>query len=271
MAMFNEITVDAELSSTEYLITKNYNLLENKPQINSVELVGNKSLPDLGINPDAEPNVIDTVKVNGAALTPDGNKAVDVTVVTGSANGTVKVNGSDVAVKGLGSAAFTNSTAYDAAGSAADVQSNVDALSVVVSGKVDKVQGKGLSTNDYTDAEKTKLAGIQAGAQVNTVTSVAGKTGTVALQKGDVGLGNVDNTADLNKPVSTATQTALNGKVDKVAGKGLSTISAIGVTVGNVGDTIADILAIDQSGNEYHNYIKNGIVAISNAEIDALA
>ena len=223
MAMFNEITVDAELSSTEYLITKNYNLLENKPQINSVELVGNKSLPDLGINPDAEPNVIDTVKVNGESLTPDGNKAVDVTVVTGSANGTVKVNGSDVAVKGLGSAAFTNSTAYDAAGSAADVQRNVDALSVVVSGKVDKVQGKGLSTNDYTDAEKTKLAGIQAGAQVNTVTSVAGKTGAVTLQKGDVGLGNVDNTSDLNKPVSTATQTALNGKVDKVAGKGLST------------------------------------------------
>jgi hypothetical protein len=40
--------------------------------------------------------------------------------------------------------------------------------------------------------------------------------------KTDVGLGNVDNTSDLNKPVSTATQTALDGKVDKVAGKGLS-------------------------------------------------
>lgn len=30
--------------------------------------------------------------------------------------------------------------------------------------KVDKVEGKGLSTNDYTDAEKQKLAGIEAGA-----------------------------------------------------------------------------------------------------------
>lgn len=54
-----------------------------------------------------------------------------------------------------------------------------------------------------------------------------------------------------------------NGKVDKESGKGLSTISAIGVTVGNVGDTIADILAIDQSGNSYHNYIKNGVVVDS--------
>lgn len=44
------------------------------------------------------------------------------------------------------------------------------------------------------------------------VVSVAGKTGTVTLVKGDVGLGNVDNTTDLNKPISTATQTALNGK-----------------------------------------------------------
>ena len=33
--------------------------------------------------------------------------------------------------------------------------------------KVDKVSGKGLSTNDYTDAEKTKLSGIASGAEVN--------------------------------------------------------------------------------------------------------
>lgn len=36
-----------------------------------------------------------------------------------------------------------------------------------VSSKVDKVDGKGLSTNDYTNAEKTKLAGIESGAQKN--------------------------------------------------------------------------------------------------------
>ena len=43
--------------------------------------------------------------------------------------------------------------------------------------KVDKITGKGLSTEDYTTIEKTKLTGIEEGAQVNTVTSVAGKTG----------------------------------------------------------------------------------------------
>jgi hypothetical protein len=44
------------------------------------------------------------------------------------------------------------------------------------------------------------------------VESVAGKTGVVVLEKADVGLGNVDNTADADKPVSTATATALAGK-----------------------------------------------------------
>jgi hypothetical protein len=49
-------------------------------------------------------------------------------------------------------------------------------------------------------------------------------TGTVSgITKAMVGLGNVDNTADINKPVSTAAQAALDLKVDKVMGKALST------------------------------------------------
>jgi hypothetical protein len=36
----------------------------------------------------------------------------------------------------------------------------------------------------------------------------------IYVNKTDLGLNNVDNTSDLNKPISTATQTALNGKED---------------------------------------------------------
>lgn len=46
------------------------------------------------------------------------------------------------------------------------------------------------------------------------VTSVAGKTGDVTLNKADIGLSNVDNTSDANKPVSTATATALSNKAN---------------------------------------------------------
>lgn len=44
------------------------------------------------------------------------------------------------------------------------------------------------------------------------VNSVNGETGTVVLDKTDIGLGNVDNTSDANKPISSATQSALDAK-----------------------------------------------------------
>ena len=46
----------------------------------------------------------------------------------------------------------------------------------LLSGKVDKVEGKGLSTNDYTTAEKTKLEGIEAGANATTVVDALNST-----------------------------------------------------------------------------------------------
>lgn len=77
------------------------------------------------------------------------------------------------------------------------------------------------SSNGLMSAtDKTKLDGIQSGAQKNTVLGVKGgsegayRTGNVNITKANIGLGNVDNTSDEDKPVSTATQTALNGKAN---------------------------------------------------------
>ena len=60
--------------------------------------------------------------------------------------------------------------------------------------------------------EEWVLANVSGGA----VDSVNGQTGVVVLDASDVGLGNVDNTSDLDKPISTATQTALNDRTDNV-------------------------------------------------------
>ena len=46
------------------------------------------------------------------------------------------------------------------------------ALNAAIGNKVDKEAGKGLSTNDYTTEEKTKLAGIAEGAQVNVIEQI---------------------------------------------------------------------------------------------------
>ncbi len=51
------------------------------------------------------------------------------------------------------------------------------------------------------------------------VSSVAGRIGDVVLTQSDVGLSNVDNTADADKPISTATQTAINTINTSLAGK----------------------------------------------------
>jgi hypothetical protein len=78
------------------------------------------------------------------------------------ANATEKINETDPVYTG---SQVANITASDI--------TNLNNLSGIntgdqdLSGKVDKVTGKGLSTNDYTTAEQTKLAGIPAGAEVN--------------------------------------------------------------------------------------------------------
>lgn len=89
-----------------------------------------------------------------------------------------------------------------------------------LSGKVDKVSGKGLSTNDYTTTEKNKLAGIATGANKTTVDSVLSTTSTNPVQ---------------NKVVNTA----LNNKVDKENGKSLVSDTEITrlSTVENYDDT----------------------------------
>jgi hypothetical protein len=54
------------------------------------------------------------------------------------------------------------------------------------------------------------------------VQTVNGYSGNVSITKADLGLGNVQNTSDADKVISTRTQTALDTKVDKVSGKSLS-------------------------------------------------
>lgn len=73
---------------------------------------------------------------------------------------------------------------------------------------------------------------VQAGVTKRaTVTEL--KTG-LALTKSDVGLGNVDNTSDANKPVSTATSTALSGKSDVGHTHTLANVSDVTITVSNL-------------------------------------
>lgn len=78
------------------------------------------------------------------------------------------------------------------------------------------------SDNDkpVSSAQASAIADAkQAGttAQANLDAHIGNKENPHEVTKAQVGLGDVDNTSDVNKPISTATQTALNGKLDKTA------------------------------------------------------
>nr|DAU26311.1 MAG TPA: fibritin [Caudoviricetes sp.] len=74
-------------------------------------------------------------------------------------------------------------SASDAADATGTLYARVAKNAADISTKVDKVSGKGLSTEDYTSAEKTKLEGIDTGAEVNVIETVNVKdtSGTTAL------------------------------------------------------------------------------------------
>lgn len=87
----------------------------------------------------------------------------------------------------------------------------------------------------------TSLENIVNGkAEASALTShTSNKNNPHGVTASQVGLGNVDNTSDANKPISTATQTALNNKLDKlVDGKykfdDTDGFSIIGLNAGNL-------------------------------------
>lgn len=92
------------------------------------------------------------------------------------------------------------------------------------SGKVPESQ---LPAMDYDPA------GSAAAVQSNLTSHINNKSNPHSVTKAQVGLGNVDNTSDADKPISTATQTALNGKQATVTG-GASTITSNNLTASRV-------------------------------------
>ena len=81
--------------------------------------------------------------------------------------------------------------------------------------KVDKVEGKGLSTNDFTTAYKTKLDGIAAGANKTIVDSALSATSTNPVQNKVV----AERIGTIETNVSAAATTAGNAAASAAADK----------------------------------------------------
>lgn len=103
-----------------------------------------------------------------------------------------------------------------------------------------------------SSSDKTKLDGLkdQAGitsdinaVQTNLETHINNKSNPHEVTKDQVGLGNVDNTSDANKPISNATQTALNGKFSATDG------NALKQRVNNIPELVATDITVDSDND----------------------
>lgn len=94
-------------------------------------------------------------------------------------------------------------------------------------------QASAFAAGVMSASDKTKLDGLKSQAEIDTTinnvqnnltTHINNKANPHQVTKEQVGLSNVDNTSDANKPISTATQNALNGKFSATEGNNLKQI-----------------------------------------------
>ncbi|MDO4327020.1 MAG: hypothetical protein Q4E24_13470 [bacterium] len=169
----------------------------------------------------------------------------------------------------IGGAPTTYDTLKEIADYIAAHQEVADALDTAIGKKVDKVAGKGLSTNDYTTTEKNKLAGIAAGATANDTKYKNQTPSTVAV--GGVPKGYVPPTSGveaiemINKmlhpyvaPTVTAAMAPTNGGVVEVGTSQSVTGVTVTITLGSAAITKIEVFDGSTSLGSLTSGIKAG-------------
>lgn len=173
-------------------------------------------------------------KTGGAWSNVGSPIAITYTLVEGATNGTVSFNGTEVAVHGLGSAAYTDADAYDAAGTAAGVQTTVTGTSGDASSAI-TIYG----TRKYA-AEQATAAQTAATTAANSYTD-----GQITQAKTDlIGTGSATSTT-----IKGAVQEANTYTDAQIASK----IGAVYKPVGSVTfSQLPSQLTVDMLGNVYN-------------------
>ena len=156
-------------------------------------------------------------------------------------------------------AGFVDLSAYETAEAAGAKYATKTELTDGLAGKVDVVAGKGLSTEDYTSEDKTKLAGIAAGAQVNVIDAVSEEFEISAE-------GKVLGVKGIASSKITGLDTSLEGKVDKVEGSSLVPDGDIAKLQGlaNIKSVASGELQISETG-------ELGVSAINASKVTGLS
>ena len=93
----------------------------------------------------------------------------------------------------------------------------------------DDVNNRVVTSIDQSQINHNSLQNVGTNSHTQIDNHISSNANPHGVTKSQVGLSNVDNTSDMNKPVSTATQTALNSKVntsEKGVANGVATLDA---------------------------------------------
>lgn len=113
-------------------------------------------------------------------------------------------------------------------------------------------QASSFTAGVMSASDKTKLDGLKAQAEIDTSISnvqnnlnahINNRTNPHRVTKDQIGLDQVDNTSDANKPISNATQTALNGKFSATDG------NALKQRVDNIPELVATDITVDSDND----------------------
>lgn len=169
---------------------------------------------------------LDVTLPNDIKAEEDARKAADSTLQGNIDSSNSDLNSKITAeTKRATQAENTITTNYKAADST--LQSNINNEATTRSEADDVLDSKiSKEVSDRTQAVSTLQGSLDAdidAVQTNLETHINNKTNPHEVTKAQVGLGNVDNTADTDKPISTATQTALDAKFSLTEGNSLKT------------------------------------------------
>lgn len=228
--------------------------------LSSNDYTANEKTKLAGIAAGAQANVLEGIQRNGSTVTVT-NKIANISVPTKTSdltNDSGYITGADVPE---GAAASTTIPSMDGTATVGTETAFArgDHVHPSDTSKVDKVAGKGLSTEDYTSAEKTKLSGIAEGAQVNVVTN-ASSTGSGAAQTMTVSKGSTNYTTYTKAALDSSlgakadasnvyTKTEIDQKLT-----GAMDYKGTKATVGDLpssGNTTGDVWHVTADGSEW--------------------
>ena len=153
------------------------------------------------VNTGGEPNVLNGVKVNGTILAI-ASKMVDILIESGSTNGTISVNGANVAVKGLAALAYRSAVSEsDLASALKTVINNKASQSDVTTlqNAITTLNGTGTGSVKKTvdDAIDAFAAKVSADGTINTLKELVDWVASHGEDAGDMVAGIEQNAEDI--------------------------------------------------------------------------